>query len=370
MNKIFHLILLRSIILIICFSFICFIAYYITLYMYPFVISFLIASFLQPVILFLEQSYNIKRKLAGNLLILLITFFSMSFIFVLLYQTVTETFHLIMLLPQNYQMIDEFLVQFGQTNLIPIYEELQTIIPFLPDFSFDILKSIIPFITDKLYESSNLILTKFISSFSFMITSVSDLTIIIIVIFISTYFMTKDFELLKSILQKGIPNSIRYEYQSFIFYCKQSVVGLVKTHLILALISSVISYIGFLFFGINHAITVSIIVLFIDLIPYIGIGFLFIPWIGFLFITGDYITTIQLASLYIIIIIIRQMVEPKLIAIHLQIHPLIILFILFITFQHFGILSLLITPILLIILSALYQANVFSLLKSFVLTEK
>src|SRR5699024_2296918 len=179
--------------------------------------------------------------------------------------------------------------------------------------------------------------SKFISSFSFIVTSISQTSIILFFMFVSTYFMTKDFKLMEAYIKKLTPIQSKSYIFDFVYYCKHSIVGLLKSNLLLAIITSLLTFIIFI----------------VDLIPYIGIGVLFLPWILFLFLNADYVLTIQLASLYILIVIIRQFLEPKLIATHLRIHPLIALLILFITYQHFGVFSLVITPGLLVIISAL-----------------
>src|SRR5699024_6279516 len=143
-----------------------------------------------------------------------------------------------------------------------------------------------------------------------------------------------------------------------------------KAHLLLAFITSLIAFIGFLILNINYTLLLPFIIFILDLIPYIGIGILFLPWILFLFLTADYILSIHLFSFYFIIVIIPHFFEPKLISTHLRLHPLIALLILFITYQHFGVFSLVITPGLLVIISALYHANIFSAVKTYILTNK
>src|SRR5699024_11793379 len=108
--------------------------------------------------------------------------------------------------------------------------------------------------------------------------------------------------------------------------------------LILTLITILISFIGFIILNINHTLLLTFIIFIVDLIPYIGIGFLFLPWILFLFLNADYLLTIQLASLYILIVIIRQFLEPKLISKHFGSHQLIALLIYYLIHHHFIIL--------------------------------
>lgn len=370
MNNSFYLYLFRSVIVLFFLGIIYIIGRYLLLYLYPFLISFIIASSLQPIITFLEHKYHVKRKQASHILILLLTSLCLCTMFGLLYYLVTELIYIMNLLPNAYQKINQFFIQYVQTVFLPNYEHLQSFLPFLPTLDMGSLENTLLYITEKLYNSQHLIISKFISSFSFIVTSISQTSIILFFMFVSTYFMTRDFKLMEAYIKKLTPIQSKSYILDFVSYCKHSIVGLLKAHLLLAFITSLIAFIGFLILNINHTLLLTFIIFIVDLIPYIGIGVLFLPWILFLFLNADYVLTIQLASLYILIVIIRQFLEPKLIATHLRIHPLIALLILFITYQHFGVFSLIITPGLLVIISALYHANIFSAVKTYILTNK
>ena len=106
--------------------------------------------------------------------------------------------------------------------------------------------------------------------------------------------------------------------------------------------------------------------LFRSLIPYIGIGALFIPWILYGFFSDHYTLTLQLSLLYAVLLIVRQIIEPRLLAKNLGIHPLIAIIILFISINIFGALGIIITPISLILFSSLYHAKIFHYIARFI----
>lgn len=365
----YYLPLFRSIIVIFFLGIFYIIGYYSFVYLYPFLISFIIAGSLQPIITYLEQKHHVQRKQASHIIILFLTTLCLCFLFSSLYYLVTELNHIKELLPSAYKKINDFTIEYIQTVFIPNYEKLKIFIPILPSLDLVFFENSLTQITEKLSNSQHIIISKFVSSFSFIITSISQTAIILFFMFVSTYIMTKDFELIVSFFKRLMPSKSKSYILDFISYCKHSIVGLLKANFILAFITSIVAFICFLFFNINHILLLTFIIFIIDLIPYIGIGILFIPWTLFSFLNADYVSTIQLACLYISLIIIRQFLEPKLIATHLRIHPLIALLILFIAYQQFGVFSLIITPILLIIISALYHANFFSIVRYFVLRK-
>src|SRR5699024_12210363 len=52
--------------------------------------------------------------------------------FGLLYYLVTELIYIMNLLPNAYQKINQFFIQYVQTAFLPNYEHLQSFLPFLP----------------------------------------------------------------------------------------------------------------------------------------------------------------------------------------------------------------------------------------------
>src|SRR5699024_511941 len=98
------------------------------------------------------------------------------------------------------------------------------------------------------------------------------------------------------------------------FNVKKSVFGFIKAQVIITIISSIIVFIGLWIFQVEHLFTLTLIVFFVDFIPYVGIGAVFIPWIIYNFFIEQHLLTMQLSILYIIVIIVRQVIEPKILA--------------------------------------------------------
>src|SRR5699024_9995487 len=94
------------------------------------------------------------------------------------------------------------------------------------------------------------------------------------------------------------------------------------------------------------------------------------PWILFVFITGQYVLTIELAALYGDLLILRQMMEPKIIAREIGIHPFITIRILFLSYPSIGSLGILLTPVILIFINAVHKANIVTAMYNYIYTNK
>ena len=84
-----------------------------------------------------------------------------------------------------------------------------------------------------------------------------------------------------------------------------------------------------------------------------------VPWIAYTFIYGDLSLGIGLSVLYGVILVVRSMLEPKVLASSVGLAPLPTLIAMFVGLKLFGVLGLIIGPVSLVILSTIHRANVF-----------
>jgi sporulation integral membrane protein YtvI len=118
---------------------------------------------------------------------------------------------------------------------------------------------------------------------------------------------------------------------------------------------------------VEYAITVALIIGLVDLIPYLGTGLIFVPWIIFLAISGNLPLAIGLGVLYLIVIVQRQLMEPNILSSSIGLDPLTTLVSLFIGFQLIGFLGLLVGPVTVVIFNTLYKAGVFHEIYAFII---
>src|SRR5699024_4362143 len=238
-------------------------------------------------------------------------------------------------------------------------EKLENTFPIIPSSDEWELHQSIHFFIDEIGASSTFFLKNIVLTTSNIFSSLTYIGTINICILVAVFMMTKDFNHLKYHFLNIVPNKVIRKMKQIGFHFKSSVFGFMKAQIIITFISSIIVLIGLSIFQVENVLIITLTVLFVDFIPYAGIGFVFIPWIIYTFFTDQYVLTIQLAVLYIIIIVVRQLIEPRILASSVGIHPLITLMILFIGIQSLGIIGIILTPIVLIVISAIYHAGIF-----------
>ena len=115
---------------------------------------------------------------------------------------------------------------------------------------------------------------------------------------------------------------------------------------------------GLIAIGVNYWMTLAIIAGILIMIPVLGPGFLFVPWAIGAATLGHVSLAAQLLVLYLIIFLVRQLFQAKILGDSIGVHPLWMLVTLYAGIQFFGLYGFIVAPILIIIGRALYSLTV------------
>ncbi len=111
-------------------------------------------------------------------------------------------------------------------------------------------------------------------------------------------------------------------------------------------------------FDSDYIFVIAIITAIIDIIPVLGTGTVLIPWAVVAFINGNYPMAVGLLVIYGCITVIRQIIEPKLVADQLGLPAFLTIVSMFIGSQIFGVLGIFILPITIVMLKLLNDEGI------------
>jgi len=171
---------------------------------------------------------------------------------------------------------------------------------------------------------------------------------------VCAYFLLVDRDkiigLLKRILPKDIINRASYQ--------KKNLRELLTIQGILIVMSTIEITIGFVILKIERPIFLGVICGILDILPYVGTIIVFIPIIIYNIIVKDYLIAFGLILLYILVQVIREVLEAKFLSNKLQVHPLLIFLSIYIGIKLFGLLGLIVGPLYIILAKELiYQTR-------------
>ena len=171
-------------------------------------------------------------------------------------------------------------------------------------------------------------------------TSLPTLILIIITLFMSTYFIAKDFDKIGYGFLNIFTDETKIKVRRVKSEIVYSVKGYIKAYAILMSITFLVIWMSFLIFKIPYGLPLGIIGALLDLIPFLGIVVIFVPVIIYYFIIENYFVSIGISIVFIALSIIRQILEPRLVAANVGISPLSTIIAIFVGIQVAGMLGI------------------------------
>lgn len=325
-----------------------FLAFKLGVFLFPFTLALFISIIIRPLVRFLMNKLKFSKKTASiiSIVTFLIVFFGLIGILSL------KFFGEIYKLSQNLNNYSSDIQNLWTENVKKVYTYLGN---FPAGFNDQLNNTINSFVS-----KGSVKLGSFINGVISFVTSIPTLILYIVITILSTFFMILDRDEILSYLEHQLPKSwldkvfnIKTEmFTVLVSYLKaQTILGSI------CLIESLIllNLLAFLKFDVPYPLLMSIIICIADILPILGAGTILIPWSVLSFATGNIKLGIGLLISYLIIMSVRQMLEPKLISQNLGVHPLITLISMYSGFKVFGVSGFLIGPVVMIILK-----NVFS----------
>ncbi|MDD3268139.1 MAG: sporulation integral membrane protein YtvI [Syntrophomonadaceae bacterium] len=174
---------------------------------------------------------------------------------------------------------------------------------------------------------------------------------------VATFFFIKDRAMLRTLVMQFIPVGARAKTREIFAELLRALTGFIKAYSILITVTAIITMVFLKILGLDYIVTIGIIVGVMDILPILGPGAFFIPWIGWQFLMGNLSMGMSLLAVYLLISIVRQFLEPKIVGENIGLHPLATLISLYVGLQLGGASGMILGPVLLVIIIACYRAG-------------
>ena len=315
----------------------------------PFVIGFFIAFILRPAINFLTDKIKINPALTSTVVLLLfyaITIAALTSFGAKLFSKISE---MVLTLPDVYKYSIE-------TNLETFFSKVESLAPNVDLFGWDNLsQSIMSLVASFSSNALNFVTSAATRAPAFMIK--------LIITIIASFFFTFDY---KKIIN-FVLNQFSEKNREFILNVKKSsivaVFKLIKAYAILLSVTFIELWIGLTILKVDAAFPIAILIAMVDILPILGTGSIIIPWAIISLINGNSSMAIGLFIIYIVITVVRQVLEPKVVGSQIGLYPLITLMCMFIGAQLFGIVGLFGFPIAATIIKNLHDTGAIKFIK-------
>lgn len=327
-----------------------FFAFKLAVFYMPFLIAFIISLMIEPAIRFIMKKMKFTRKTSSIIIFIIVSAIIIGAVVWGIVALISEVSNLLQDLngyvEKAYILFQNFTGRFD-FNKMHLPNELTSIIQ---NSTGDVLTSVSGWVRN------------FLTGLLNVITSMPSIIIYFVVTIMALYLICVDKVYILDQIEHHFPQKWVFKVGTHIKDLTKTLGGYLKAEATLILVSFIISLIGlyilkFAKFNIEFPLLMALFIGFVDALPILGSGTVMVPWAIISGLNGDLKLGIAIIILLIIMSVVRQFLEPKLVSKHIGTHPIFTLIAMYTGFKFIGVLGMLVGPIILIIIK-----NVFATL--------
>ncbi|WP_379160305.1 AI-2E family transporter [Paenibacillus sp. sgz5001063] len=173
---------------------------------------------------------------------------------------------------------------------------------------------------------------------------------------ILAFFLSMEIKDWRKVAHDKMPKTFKTAFAFLQGNVFKAIGSYLKAQLILISITFAIVLIGLFILRSGNEITMALVCAVFDVLPLLGVSTILIPWIVYLFIVGNTTLAIGLLVLLAVVLIVRQLLEPKITGNSIGVSSaFLMLSFVILSSSLFGFAGLILSPILLILLKELLQ---------------
>lgn len=323
--------------------------YFILPHSMPIILALVTAIILEPIVKLLQRGLRLKRIYA---VILSFTSFLLVFgglLFFITTRIVIEVVELSQWLPRVViDMADPVREWVG---------EMQAYFATLPPSSAQNLQATL----NKTFASLNDLTINLLNGLVGLISSLPNLMVVTVVYIVALFLFSLDLPALaKKFLGLFTPETqpkIRIVLENL----NRAIIGFLQAQILISFLTYDLVLVGLWVLGVKYALAVALIIIVVDVLPVLGTGAVIVPWAGYAFVTGNNSLGVGLLILYVVIIVFRRIIEPKILGNSLGISALATLISMYLGFMVLGFVGLIAGPALVILYQAFRDAGFFKI---------
>lgn len=285
----------------------------------PFLIALLIAYLLYPLIQWLNR-YQIPKALAV-IIIFLSFFLTMG---ILIYRAYPA---MIYQLNELNEQLPELIYMY-ESFIITLYDSTA----FFPDGFHEQLDQFIKGIEQKIEQ--------FLANLLQSTMKIFDLIIVMTLIPVLVFYFLKDYESIKNYMKRIIPNQHRSQVGYIVKSLDQTLGKYIRAQIFISTLLALITYIPFHLFNLQYPLLLATIIGITNIIPYFGPIIGAIPAILVAMSDSYYLVIVVLITIVLLQIIEGNFLSPYIVGKSINVHPIVIIFVLLIGSKIGGILGM------------------------------
>ena len=309
-------------------------------YIAPLIIALLLYVITAPLVKLLHKKLKINNQITAVLSVVILLGVVITLLVLLISRIVSEVQSFIVNLPTISQ---------------GLYVQLDAIVDILQEH-LDLLP---PRLVDTLMSSVQSLMARVVSavgsaaSYSIaIITGLPRALIFIVATIVCTFMLILDNEKMVAFTKRQFPETWLNAYATAKKGLLNALLGYIRAQLVMVCITFTELLIAFSILNVRYALLLALLIALVDMLPVFGAGLFLIPWFSYSFLMADYRMGIGLLVLYALTIIIRQIIEPRVLGRNIGVYPMLTLLALYAGLKLWGVGGLFMGPITVLLYKA------------------
>lgn len=314
-------------------------------YVLPFLIAYFFATLIEPVVRFFSTKIKIPRKIGTIISMLLVLGVVFSIVGFLISRLVIEIKDIYFDLEINAESLILFFENIIEKTSdifvkipVPLTEVVDQSINAITNTLQGVLKTVIDLAQATMQAAMN----------------IPQALIFVIVTLVATYFMSSDKDKILTFLDKQIPSTWLNKTKGLTTNVFSALFGWFRAQIILTSITFFELLVAFLILGLENPLVAAILIALVDVLPILGAGTVLLPWAAITLIMGNIKLALSLVLIYLIILLVRQFIEPRVLGAQIGVHPLFTLAGMYMGLKIWGIAGMFLGPIIVVIIKLLF----------------
>ena len=340
-------------------AFIVFLCYkYLLSYIMPFVVAFILVSIVNPIIRKIQSKFPKSRSIVSFIIMFLLYLIIATLLVVLVANLYFYLIKIANLIANDYYP------NFIKPGLIGLWNSFSDFITTLPpewqktiiEAQNNIMSSLQSFVVG--------LAPRLMSSVTRITGSVPGMFIAFLFTIMLSFFVSMRYDQVVGFFNRQLSDKTKNVISEMKAIIKNTVGLYVRAMLILMFITFVELVIGLKILGVSHFILIAAGIAILDALPVFGTGTILIPWTIIKLINGEYQLAFGLFILYIVITLVRQLLEPRVVGTSLGINPIVSIVSIYFGFKTLGVIGMIAMPMIVQIIIELNNRGAIHLFKT------
>ncbi|MBQ8868507.1 MAG: sporulation integral membrane protein YtvI [Oscillospiraceae bacterium] len=322
-------------------------------FLLPFIIGFIFAMLIRSFVRFIEDVTGMNSKISAGIC----TAMCYVLIFLLIYFTVRlftgEIIRFFDNLPQLYE-----------TKIAPTIKKIEQLISGFGGKNSEFEKMITSFLIGAENELSAFFKTlsgNAAESLAKLLLKIPDLLVTITVTIVSSFFISIDYTAINDFFLSQLKPKTRERFTQIKEVFFKSVSRICVSYFLIFLITFAELSVGLFLLRVKHPLVISMVIAVADIFPVIGTGTILIPWSMIELLNGNKPLALGIFVLFLIISVVRNIIEPKIIGKNSGIHPVATMVAMYVGLKLGGVVCAVALPFVIIILKELNDKNIITI---------